>query len=150
MRRVNDRFNPHTLPTPEQNNNRLTSLPSGPFSDLTSILNTLYLVRDVPAPLLLPSIAHLGAFHPAIRHVDGRFTPHTLPIPEQDNNQLTSIPLGPISTLTSLGLLYLVRDVPRPAFAPIFRSHRRVPTRHAPCQRPLYSPPPPIPEQGNN
>jgi hypothetical protein len=72
-----------------------------------------------PAPLLLPSIAHLGAFHPTMRRVDGRFTIYTLPIPEQSFNQLTSIPAGSFSNLTSLSILYLVRDAPRFALAPI-------------------------------
>ena len=92
-----------------------------------------------PAPLSLLSIAQLCAFHPAIRHVDGRFTPYTLPIPEQSYNQLTSIPAGTFSNLSSLQTLYLVRDAPRPALAPINRSARRVPPRHAPCRRPLLS-----------
>ena len=87
-----------------------------------------------PAPLSFPSIAQLGAIHPAMRRVDGRFTPYTLPILEQHCNQLTSIPSGSFSDLTSLRELYLVRDAPRPALAPIHRSARRVPPRHAPCR----------------
>ena len=74
-----------------------------------------------PAPLSLPSIVQLGAFHPAMRRVDGRFTPYNLPIPEKNHNRLTSIPAGSFSNLTSLWILYLVRDASRPALAPYFR-----------------------------
>ena len=98
-----------------------------------------------PAPLSLPSIARLGAIHPAMRRVNGRFTFYTRPIPEQNNNQLTSIPAGSFSSLTSLQILQLVRDAPRPALAPINRSARRVPPRHAPCRRSLHSLHPPYP-----
>ena len=43
-----------------------------------------------------------------------------------DGNALASIDAGAFSTLTSLQGLYLVRDAPRPALAPIYRLPRRV------------------------
>ena len=77
-----------------------------------------------------------------MRRVDSRFTSYTLPILEQYKNMLTSIPSGSFSNLRSLQTLYLVRDAPRPALAPIHRLVRRVPTRHVPCRLPLKSHPP--------
>ena len=135
MRRIDGRFTPYTLPIPEQRNNNLTSIPTGSFSDLTG-LQTLELVRDAPRPALAPILR--SVVHPAMRRVDGRFTLYTLPIREQHNNQLTSISAGSFSNLTSLQTLELVRDALRPSLAPIHRSARRFPPRHAPCRRPLY------------
>ena len=142
MRAVNGRFTPRTLPIPEQDNNNLTSIPPGSISTLASLQN-LRLVRVRLAPLSLPSIAQLGAFHSAVSTAAS--TPHALHIPEQINHKLTSIESGSVSGLTSLRDLYLVRGAPRAALASIYRSPRRVPPHHAPCQRPLHSPHPPHP-----
>ena len=144
MRRVDGRFTPYTLPIPEQGYNQLTSIPAGSFSTLTS-LRSLLLVRDAPRPDFSNIHRSPRRFPRAMRRVDDCFTPYTLPIPEQNNNMLTSIPSGSFSTLTSLQTLYLVRDEPRPALAPIHRSAKRVPPRHAPCRRPLHSLHPPHP-----
>ena len=76
-----------------------------------------------PAPPSLPFIAQLGAFHPAMCRVNCRFTPYTLPIPEQQHNLLTSIPS--FSNLTSLQELDLVRDAPRLALAPTYLTSGR-------------------------
>ena len=143
-----DCFTPYTLSTPEQNNNLLTSIPAGSFSNLAS-LQFLYLVRDAPRPALAPIYrSPRRVLLPTMRDVNDCFIPPHLPIPEQDSNRLTSIPVGSFSGLTSLKQLFLVRDAPRPALASIYLSPRRVPLHHAPCQQQLHSTHPPHPRAG--
>ena len=138
MCRVDGRFTAHTVPIPDQNVNQITSISPESFSTLTS-LKTLWLVRDAhrrasPHQALYSSSISTPACVRGSRHL----TPLTLPIPEQGVNQLTSIPPGSFSNLTSLQTLDLVRDAPRPALAPI--AHLGAPHPAMRCVKGRFTP----------